>query len=480
MDAPMGIHWREGLFLRPHHLQQMILHVQGTSSLRVGQLRPHAWGLFSLKVDPLRLEEGVFQVAALEMVLPSGEVVKYSAEAASNAVVQSRPVPKTREPRLRVYAGVRRLRDQEANVGELRPNAAPDSPEELDPPRYFRVPLAVHDLVTGKNRVEVDHEKLNVRLFFEGERLDGFEAVPVAELVPAAVGLPLNKMSKSFVPPCLRVDACEVLHAYAKDVYVDAANKGGELGGAIDAADLMSGNATEAEFLQLWKLHTLRGVLPLLREAADGGGVHPFELYMALLAFQGQFSALMPGTRPQDFPRYEPMDAGNCFEQVTKSILGLLRSDEGPANFKRIDLRRGQLPVGGAAAAAQGIPQEWLDPRHTIYVVLTNPSGGGPDRDWWRSGHFKVGAVSRIATVVTTRQFGVQLSPCEKPRALPSRANSLYYRLETRNAARPEMKAEWDMAVRERSLAVHFATEGLGPESQGVDLDFEAYVLMGR
>lgn len=477
-DAPMGIHWREGLFLRPHHLQQFALSLRGGIARRLDVSQPHRWGLVSLKVDPLRLEEGVFQVSAIELVLPSGEILRYAEEGGSNAVVQARPIPQRRESRVRVYAGVRRLREQEPNCAEPRPGDAEG--EDLDVPRYQRVPSPVHDLTTGRNRVEVDFERLSVRIFFEGDRMEGFEVVPVAELVPPAVGLPLRKLSKSFVPPCLRVDANEVLHATAREVYMEAANKASELGGSFDAGDLMSGNATEAEFLQMWKLFTLRGALPLLREAADGGFVHPYDLYMGLLSLQGQFGALTPGTRPPDFPRYDHAEAGTCFDQVARSLLDLLRADDGPANFKRLDLRRGSLPVGGVAAAAQGIPQEWLEPRNTFYVVFTNPESGGRDRDWYRSGHVKAASLSRVATIVTTRQFGVQLVPCEKPRALPSRAGGLYYRLETRNAGRPEMRAEWDAVCSERSLALHFATEGLGSESASVDLDFEAYVIFGR
>jgi type VI secretion system protein ImpJ len=479
-DAPMGIHWREGLFLRPHHLQQLVLYTQGSLAKGLDACLPFRWGLMALDLDPLRLEEGVFQVRTLEVVLPSGEIARVSPDGGSNAVVQSREIPTVREQRLRVYAGVRRLRDQEANCGESSGSGAATGASEEDPPRYFRTSMPVHDLTSGRNRVDLEFEKINVRIFFEGDRMEGFETVPLAELVPQAVGLPLRKLSKTFVPPCLRVDANQVLHQFIREVYMEAASKGAELGSAIDAGDLMAGNATEAEFLQIWKLFTLRGALPTLREAADGGFAHPYDLYLALLRLQGQFAALTPGSKAPDLPRYDPMDAGTCFDSVCSAILELLRGDEGPAGFKRIDLRRGALPVGGAAAAAQGIPPDWLEVRNTVYLVFANPESGGKDRDWYRSGHVKAGAVSRIATIVTTRQMGIQLVACEKPRALPSRPNGLYYKLETRNAARPEMRAEWDAVCQERSLAFHFATEGLGPESAGADPDFEAYVVFGR
>ncbi len=476
-DVPMGVHWREGLFLRPHHMQQAALHFRGALAGRVDSSLPHRWGVVALKVDPLRLEEGVFQVSSMEVVFPSGELARVAAEGGSNAVIQAREIPQRREPRMRIYAGLRRLRDQEPNVSDPPTAEDEEAGEGADAPRYLRVSGPVHDLNTGRNRVDLEFERLNVRLFFEGDRMEGFETVPLAEIVPPAVGLPLRRPSKTYVPPCLRVDASEVVLQALREVYMEAANKAQELSGAMDAADLMAGKVTEAEFLQLWKLFTLRGALPLLREATDGGHVHPYDAYMALLVLQGQFAALTPGTRAPDFPRYDHLQAGTCYEAVCGSILEMLRGDEGPANFKRIDLKRGQLPVGGAAAAAQGIPREWLDGRNAFYLVLANPESGGA-RDWYRSGHMKAGALSRVGAIVTTKVFGVGLVPCEKPRPLPGRSGAIYFRMETTTAQRPEMRAEWETVVRERSLAVHFATDALG--TPGYDPDFEAYVVFGR
>ena len=43
--------WSEGLFLRPHHLQQSDRYVEHFVERRVGQMTPYPWGFSSLEID---------------------------------------------------------------------------------------------------------------------------------------------------------------------------------------------------------------------------------------------------------------------------------------------------------------------------------------------------------------------------------------------------------------------------------------------
>ncbi len=472
-DVARGVLWREGLFLRPHHLQQLSTGIQALTARHVAYVQPYSWGLVVLDVDPLKLEEGQFEIRALELALPSGEIVQFHGDAKSNARVQSRAIPQTAESRLTVYVGVRHLREQEPNVGE-------HGADEFDPPRYTQASAMVADLSSGRNLVDVELQELNVRLFFEGDRMEGFEAVPVAQIVPAAVGLPLTRLSSTYAPPCLRVDASPSLHAAVKEVYAEAAAKASELAGAATAADVISGHATEAELMQVLKLHTLRGALPLLREAADGGHVHPYPLYLHLGSLLGQFATLSEGAGVPNLPRFNPMDVGGCYQQVVQAVTRLFRTDQMAANFKRVELRRINLAFGGLGVGAKELDADWLRDRNSFYLVFTNPDPAGRELDWYRSGHVKVASFARISNTVTQRKYGVQCVPCPKPRALPARDGAVYYKLETRTAARPEMRAEWEAIQQERTLVAHFATEGLAPGGTAPDLGIEAYVVFER
>ena len=472
-QIPWGVLWEEGLFLQPHHMQQMLLGLRADAAHRLSFVLPHRWGVAAVEVDPLQLEQGRFEVRRLEMLLPSGEAVVFRGDRPGNARVQTRDIPQVAVNKLRVHAGVRRLRENEPNV--LEPGE-----QEFDPARYQRASRTVTDLASGRNLVDVQFQELNVRVFFDGDRMDGFETVPIAELVAPAAGLPLTRLSPLFAPPALLVSATGPAYQAVKEVYAEAARKSAELAGAATVSDIVSGRATEAELVQILKLLALRHMLPRLREAADAGVAHPYVVYHDLCSFLGQFATLSEGATLPTLPLYDHQNLGTCFEQVTTALLGLLRADQLAANFRKIELRKGSLGIAGVAVGAQNLDAEWLRGRSEFYLAFTNPDPGGRERDWYRSGHMKVAAPTRISDVVNQRKYGVGLVPCPKPRALPSRTGAVYFKLETAGASRPEGQAEWEAVTRERALVVYFATEGLLPGQPAPDLGMEAYVVFGR
>jgi len=470
---PRGVLWEEGLFLLPHHLQQQALGALALSARHLGYAAPYRYGVAALDVDPLQLERGFFEARTLDVMLPSGEALVFDARGGGNAALAAREVPKGAASPLTIYVGVRRLRDHEPNLRESQD-------EDLDPPRYVRTTQTVADLTTGRNLQDVHFLKLNARLLFDGDRMDGFETVPIAQLVAPAVGLPPSRLASAWAPPSLRLSAAAGALALVKEIFSEAAGKAADLAGGASVADMIGGNATEAEVVQLWKLQVLRAALPWLREAADSGRPHPYDVYHMLCGLLGQFATLSAGASMPNMPLYDHANLGGCFEQVAKPLLALLRADQLAANFRRVPLTRGDLGIGGTAVGASGLDPELLNARNQIFLVFASPDAPGAERDFYRSGHVKVAAATRVANVVVQRKYGVPLAPCPKPRALPSRTRAVYYRLQNDASAPPEAQEEWRAVVKERTLVIHFATEGLVPGEAAPDLGMEAYVVFGR
>jgi predicted component of type VI protein secretion system len=110
--------WREGLFLQPHHFQQLSIGVHALTARHAHYANPHGWGVVALEIDPLQLEQGQFDLRTLELVFPTGELLIHGSDGPVNATIQTREIPKVAEARLKVYVGVRRVREHESNVGE--------------------------------------------------------------------------------------------------------------------------------------------------------------------------------------------------------------------------------------------------------------------------------------------------------------------------------------------------------------------------
>src|ERR1700690_2597716 len=66
------VFWSEGLFLRPHHLQQNDRYVEHLLERRVGQVTPYPWGFSSLEIDRDLAQQSKFALRRASGVLPDG------------------------------------------------------------------------------------------------------------------------------------------------------------------------------------------------------------------------------------------------------------------------------------------------------------------------------------------------------------------------------------------------------------------------
>lgn len=472
-DPPLHVHWREGLFLRPHHFQLLEDGMSENVARQLALTLPYRWGVVRIEIDAAKLkaEPAELEIRKLELVLPSGRVAVVGGGA--NARVQSRAVPQRSERRLRVHVGLRRVRQQEPNVGE-------PGEDEGNPPRHLRSVRVVTDRITGGNPVEVEVEQLNLRVFFDGESTAEFETLPVAELT-AAPGSPLNQVSRTYAPPSVRLGGAPVLRALVRELHVSTASRADDLARATDLTALTASDATGADLLRLLRLEVLRGALPLLREASERGAFHPYETYVAICEYHARLATLVAGRAAPNPPVYDHLDAADGYRRVVGELLEMLAGlvDE-RETFVRIPLRRITLPIGGPAFAAEDLKLEWFAEKHALYLAFTSPELAAKGGDWYRAGVIKAAAPSRIEEVARQALYGVEAVPCERPRALPPLAHAVYYRLEGRNPSRPQVRAEWDLVVKHRALAIHFASEGRRAAGMHEDPGIEAYVVFGR
>ena len=77
MKSLMPLRWSEGMFLKPHHLQQADLYQDAPLGDHLHALNPFHWGVFKLRVDVDALENLIFKVDQCEVVFPEGLIVNY-------------------------------------------------------------------------------------------------------------------------------------------------------------------------------------------------------------------------------------------------------------------------------------------------------------------------------------------------------------------------------------------------------------------
>jgi type VI secretion system protein ImpJ len=457
MSAPLTqLNWNEGLFLRPHHLQEDARYSTQFLSYHLGLISPYHFGIRAVEIDEGRLEDGMFVIRRLELVLPSGEVLLYP----ENTRLESRKIIEPgpgRESRMKVFVGVRRFREQEPNVSE-------EGPETKDPGRYVVDHKLVYDHNTGRDSQELEFKYYNARIFFEDEPMEEYDALPVAELVPPEVGLPLSRLSRNYIPPCTSIGGSSVLHQSIRQLHAAAAAKGARLAARADAEGVRSGQAVQGDVLSLWKLHTIQGCLPYMREAVEVAAIHPYPLFIELCRLAGQLSSFSTTQAVVELPKYAHREPVRCFGELLPVIHRLL-DELIPSNFARVPLTQDGFRYSG------DLREEWLELRNRFFLAVSSDLPEALIERWFR-GTAKIAARSNIDRIVSQRLRGIGTNKTERPRVLPPRDGVTYFELD-RDAA------DWNDVRAERAIALHLAAEaGMTAEALSA-LMTELYVVFG-
>lgn len=303
MEYLRPIRWKEGMFLRPHHLQQFDFYQESREVALARSLEHYGWGFVRLEIDDESLNNYVLAFKALRAVLPDGTLV----DVPGNARLLSRPLAKSTtdagQP-VDVFIGLKRIE-------ERRPQAV--APEGAAPgqARFLIVNEDVYDLDGGKDPATIERLEYDLRVFLGEEPTHGYEVLPVARL--AGTGDPARPIRPTlgFAPPSMVLAASAVLQGAARAVVERLATTLRDLG------DVRS--SEQASDLILYM--ALAGCYPVLKDMVDDGMVHPRWAYREMARVAGSlYFRDRSGRTFDEIPAYVHSDPGPVFEQLRKLI----------------------------------------------------------------------------------------------------------------------------------------------------------------
>ena len=208
----MQVHWHEGLFLLPHHLQR----VQRSLNEGVALERRFNWaypyGLVEGSLSNDDLENMRLRFDRLHAIMPSGQEVRFPQDAELPAM----DIKQAFESRGRftVYLGVPLWFPARANC--VSPGQIADLRAKI---LYRVVETEVTDENTGENAKTVLQRRVNARLLLDNEDRSDLEVIPLLRVTRAAgdeVGLP--RRDPEFVGPCFILNGSTALRELVRDL----------------------------------------------------------------------------------------------------------------------------------------------------------------------------------------------------------------------------------------------------------------------
>jgi type VI secretion system protein ImpJ len=433
---PPQVHWYEGLFLQPHHLQCMQHGLVETFSSERRLAWAWPYGLIRARLATDALENMLVQFDAVRAIMPSGIEVDFPSTADLPALNIKSIFEATSSP-FNVLLGVPLWYASQANA--LEHGAADWRVKRM----YRTVETEWPDENTGENPQPVMTRKVNARLLLPDDDRSDLEVLPLLRIAHATgdeAGMP--RLDTSFVPACLVLGASPVLREMVRDLGNQVEATRAELVHQITRGGFSIDTMRGLQFEQVMRLRTLNQFGGRLPQWVQAPNVSPFEMYLELRGLLGELAALYPDRDQYDVPAYDHDKPLVCFTELTGKIRALLRGTVAPSYWK-VDLsREGSMMIATLTDEQLNRPNEYFlgvktqqDPRTLGRLV--------EDFD-----KFKLMARSMVDRRIRGIPLGEERHP---PLELPAATGLHYFRL-----LRGESQRMWERIKQEKTIAVRW------------------------
>jgi type VI secretion system ImpJ/VasE family protein len=319
------LHWREGLFLQPHHLQQFQRGLHHRIELLTRSGSSHPYGVIEIDLAEDDLENFEVRFRKLHAVLPGGTLLRFP-EDSDLPVLNIKEAFAGGAETLLVMLAVPLWFDERPNVGD---QAEPGAGEA--PPRYLVTRRECNDENTGQHPQPVEVRRLNARLLLDGPELrrHDFELLPVLRIARSPrQNLPdAPQRDTSFVPGAVSLAGMPGICELVRDLVSRITAVRREFAALlVDNPPL--GEAFGPESLRhLFRLRILARYEASLASLLEAGGIPPFDLYVHLRELLAEFAALEP--EQEDFST-SPYDHGNAYPAFAELATRIRKYLTGP------------------------------------------------------------------------------------------------------------------------------------------------------
>jgi type VI secretion system protein ImpJ len=319
--------WSEGMHLGPHHFQTQSRYFEDTLWFLNSNLRQDPWGFLHFSIDTEALSNGLAILTFASGILPDGLIFD---------LPDCDSVPEAAQ-----LSGLFASTDSEIILHLAIP---PRQDQGLDcdlggggSVRYGAVQRTLRDDAIGQGENNVSFARKNLALLSQAQLTEGTVSFPIARIFRDGKGGFAS--DPEFVPPCLRISACEglvlILHRLVQAIdekvmstrSMRLSSGGFELGtSALDVANY-------------WFLHALCSSLPGLRHHLLDRRSHPEEVYRDMARLAGALSTFSIEASRDEIPAYRHRDLTSTFKEMDALIRRYLEV-VAPSNSVTLQFRR--------------------------------------------------------------------------------------------------------------------------------------------
>lgn len=444
------VHWHEGMFLRPHHLQAFAAQVRSALADTTLSLGAFRYGVRRLTVDETRLQAGQLVLQDVDLVMPDGLRVSVPDNARVESVEFGEAFEESRG-RLEVFLGVPSV---PVGVGAI-------ADEQNRRGRYLVDEVMRPDENTGRSEQSILCRSLNLRLFLSGEDRSGYSTMKVAEIVRKGELDPEPVLDAVYVPPLLEVSGHAGLRRRLGEICDSLRSTNEALGKALSSKEMALTIESGTDPTNLFKLHTTNAHVPVVEQNCLSPGVHPFDAYRSLCALAGALALFSESRSCPQLPLYDHEDIGGRFETIIRLIKTHLHHTS-KRTWDRVTFQRNS---DNPYRYDCSLKDDWVAGGLELYLGVETALESARVEQLVTA-QMKIAAPSDLNNILGAVVRGVAVVPqARTPAALPELTNVHYFQLD----AKKTDALRWQPVVADKAICI------VGNASEDPGIQFHVY-----
>ena len=465
MSGDRQVHWGQGAFLSPQHLQAQDAWEQACRHALHLRLTPFPWGYEALRIREDALASGVVDVEHFSLVTRSGERLSGGSvdTAGGNTRVPQRNIAELRVPGndpvplWLVFNRDRTLQGLGQRESErLLPRHALAS-DSLADPFDPQAPAADVDFLLYQPNIVTGLDE-NAEAIVRSS-----DSYKFAELLPAGPGK--FKLSHDYIPPSTAIAAAHNLVRWTRALRDLLVSRGQDFAAVKRQRGIRAASTSAQEVMRVVMMQTFARFIPAFQEHARLNSVSAYAMYQDLRRLVAEFSVfsedigyaggLAANPRETELPDYDHEDLRRCFrigfdraEALVKALtvgaeVGITLAHDG--RFYRADL-----------------PANLFESDKTRFYLAFESEQKGADLFARLSRTGKIASMDEMPRLLSAALFGLKIDLLPvPPEELPQKSpNTTYFLVDTQHPF-------WQMIKNGRNIAV---SSDLPPDSTVIKL----------
>jgi type VI secretion system protein ImpJ len=411
--AQRPVHWYEGMFLQPQHLQAADRYTADAIRQSEDWFHPFNWGLRYLELDRDAIAHFTATLPACEARFKDGTRLSVPGDASVDPIDLRRALGG--DSRTTLYLAVPALQPGRANAA-----TAPTA----DGPRWWVETQEREDENTGGDAQPLQYRRTRARLLLSQDDATGYEVLPLARIERSAQLEAAPQIDPAFVPPLLALDAWPQLWRAVQSLHHQVGARIEAMADQVADRGITFESAVPGDAERLLKLAVLNGAFSYFESVAFIKGLHPLMTYRELCRLVGQLAIFGPTRRPPRLPGYDHDDLAGCFYKAIKHIQQGLDTLAPTAFEKRYFERLGErLQVS--------LEPGWLAGTKGLYLGVETELPDAECQSLLNAMDMKMGSGAQVEHIFKRALKGLNLVPVARPpRALPAGGGVLYFQVE--------------------------------------------------